>query len=38
MLKAIVYKFTKHKKVGGIHFFRVYKFGFNFYISKKVAQ
>lgn len=27
----------KYKKVGGLHFMRVYRFGFNFYISKKVA-
>jgi len=31
-------KFTGYKKVGGLHFVRVYKFGFSFYWSKKVCH
>lgn len=27
-------KFLTYKKVGGLHFVRVYKFGFSFYILK----
>jgi len=27
-----------YKKVGGLHFIRVFRFGFSFYIAKKQAK
>jgi hypothetical protein len=30
-------KLMSYKKVGGLHFVKVYKFGFSFYWSKKHA-
>lgn len=38
MLKYYVVKYANYKKVGGLHFIRIYKFGFSFYVSKAVQQ
>jgi hypothetical protein len=38
MIKHYLRKFTGYKKVGGLHFIRIYKFGFSFYVSKAVQQ
>jgi hypothetical protein len=31
-------KHTRYKKVGGLHFVRVFRFGFSFYISKPACK
>ena len=38
MIRETFIRFTRYKKVGGLHFIRIYRFGFSFYVAKKVCH
>jgi hypothetical protein len=38
MIKQFFSKHTQYKKVGGLHFIKLWKFGFSFYVAKKVCH
>lgn len=38
MIKQFFSKHTQYKKVGGLHFVKLWKFGFSFYVAKKVCH